>query len=317
MKCVEVAEAGGVDKLQYVKRPIPELLPGHVLIKNQLAGLNFIDTYFRKGLYPKPMPFTLGVEGGGVVEKIADDVTSNLNGKKVAYYSFGSYAEYSVVPEKDVVVVPDGEDIRHALYFMVQGLTAHYLARSTFELKPGTICVILAAGGGVGQLLTQIAKLKGAQVIAVTSEKKRASVEAFGPDFVCNYEEYQALAKSLGGAHVVYDSVGQETWEKSMLSLRPRGMLVLYGNASGPVPPVDPLLLAKHGSLFVTRPTLASYVLTAEERQWRFDELYSWTREGSLSLPFDDTFPLSAIQEVHSYLERGESKGKILLDVTQ
>jgi NADPH2:quinone reductase len=320
MQAIRIHSNGGPDVMAYEEVPTPQPGPGEARVKLAVAGVNFIDVYHRKGLYPLPLPFTLGQEGGGVVDAVGEGVTEVKPGEKVAYTSIpASYAEYVIVPANRLIPVPDGVSLEQATAVMLQGLTAHYLATSTFPLHPGNIALVHAAGGGVGQLLTQIAKKRGAYVIGTAStEEKAALARASGADEVIYYtqEDFSDAVKRLTegkGVHVVYDSVGKETFEKSLASLRPRGYLVLYGQSSGPVSPVDPQILNTRGSLFLTRPTLVHYIATHEELVERSNELLNWLKEGSLHARIDKTFPLANAAEAHRYLEGRQTKGKVLL----
>jgi len=321
MRAISITENGGPEVLKMSNVPIPTCGANQILVKNRFAGLNFIDTYFRKGLYPKPLPMGVGYEGGGEIMEVGADVKdADLTlGKRVTYFgALGSYAEYTAVDTG--TVLPWSNDIPYeaAIHLTCVGLTSHYLCNSVFPLTSEHTCLILAAGGGAGQLLVQQAVLKGAKVIAVTSPGKRTLVESFGPAAVCGYDDIPDVVKNLtdgAGVHVAFDSVGKATWETSMKSLRRRGTLVLYGNASGPVPPISPLDLSKNGSLYVTRPTLAHFTATAEERLERASELSTLYMSGELRLHVDKVFPLGEAQAVHEYLESGQSSGKILIDV--
>jgi NADPH2:quinone reductase len=290
-------------------------------VKLAASGVNYIDVYHRSGLYPQPLPFTPGMEGAGEVVEVGEGFTELAPGERVAYaMAIGSYAEYAVVPAWQLVPVPQTLDLMQAAAIMLQGMTAHYLAHSTFDLHPGQVCVVHAAAGGVGLLLTQIAKKRGAIVIGTTSaapgEEKYERAKRAGADIVCKYEDFAALAKEQGdgkGAHVVYDSVGATTFEASLNALRPRGLMVTYGNASGPVPDFAPLKLSQKGSIFLTRPTLAHYAADRNELLWRSGDLFSWLLDGSLSLHIDKTYPMAQAAEAHRALEGRGTSGKLLL----
>lgn len=315
MKAIQVFEPGDASKLTYSDKDIPQPGKGQALVKLAASGVNFIDVYHRTGLYPQPLPFTPGMEGAGVVEAIGEGVTEVKVGDKVAYaMTIGSYAEYAVVPSWQLVPVPDGLSLDSAAAVMLQGMTAHYLANSTFKLEPGHTCVVHACGGGVGLLLTQIAKMRGATVIGTTSAtpgspKYELAVKA-GADVISNYEDF-----NVKGAHVVYDSVGATTFEASLNALRPRGMMVSYGNASGPVPEFSPLKLSAKGSLFLTRPTLGHYSLTRDEVLWRSGDLFSWLKSGQLWLHVEKTYPLADAAQAHRDLESRQTTGKLLLSI--
>lgn len=313
MKAIQVFEVGGPGKLVYSDKEIPTPAKGQVLVKLVASGVNFIDVYHRTGLYPQPLPFTPGMEGAGVVEALGEGVTDLEVGQHVAYaMAIGSYAEYAVVPAWQAVPVPADVRLEEAAALMLQGMTAHYLATSTFELKPGHTCVVHACAGGVGMLLTQIAKLRGAFVIGTTSAapgspKYEMAVKA-GADIISSYEDF-----NVKGAHVVYDSVGASTFEASLNALRTRGMMVTYGNSSGPVPDFSPLKLSQKGSLFITRPTLAHYTSTREELLWRSSDLFNWLKGGQLGVHVEKVYPLADAAQAHTDLESRKTTGKLLL----
>jgi NADPH2:quinone reductase len=322
MKAILVSTPGGPEQLVYSEKETPRPAKGQVLIKLAASGVNYIDVYHRTGLYPQPLPFTPGMEGAGEVVEIGEGFTDLAPGQHVAYaMSIGSYAEYAIVPAWQVVPVPAHLDLKQAAAIMLQGMTAHYLAHSTFDLQPGQTCVVHAAGGGVGLLLTQIAKKRGATVIGTTSAKsgteKYELAKSAGADIVCGYDEFEVKTKEAtdgAGAHVVYDSVGTTTFESSLNSLRPRGMMVTYGNASGPVPEFSPLKLSQKGSLFITRPTLAHYAANRNELLWRSGDLFSWLADGSLTLRIDKVFAMKDAAEAHRALESRQTSGKLLLE---
>lgn len=313
MKAIQVFEPGGADKLVYGDKEIPQPAKGQALVKLATSGVNYIDVYHRTGLYPQPLPFTPGMEGAGVVEALGEGVMDLAVGQRVAYAGvIGSYAEYAVVPAWQLVPVPDGLDLDQAAAVMLQGMTAHYLAHSTFKLEPGHTCVVHACGGGVGLLLTQIAKMRGAFVIGTTSAapdtpKHELAIKA-GVDIISSYEEF-----NVKGAHVVYDSVGASTFEASLNALRNRGMMVSYGNASGPVPEVSPLKLGQKGSLFLTRPTLGHYTATRDELLWRSGDLFQWLKSGQLWLHLEKTYAMADASQAHQDLESRKTSGKLLL----
>jgi NADPH2:quinone reductase len=320
MKAIRIHNTGGPEVLIYEEVPTPQPGPGEARVKLAASGVNFIDTYQRKGLYPLKLPIIPGQEGGGVVDAVGEGVTEVKPGDKVVYTSvMGAYAEYAIVPVARLIPAPEGVSLEEAAAAMLQGLTAHYLATSTYPLKPGEIALVHAAGGGVGQLLTQIAKKRGARVIGTVSTEEKADLaRASGADEIIYYtkEDFAAAVKRLTdgkGAHVVYDSVGRDTFDKSLDSLRPRGYLVLYGQSSGPVAPVDPQILNNKGSLFLTRPTLVHYIATREELLQRTGELLGWIKEGSVRVRIDKTFPLEDAAGAHRYLEGRHTKGKVLL----
>ncbi len=320
MKAVRVHAPGGPEALVFEDVPEPNPKAGEVLVRVEAAGVNFIDVYHRTGLYKIAMPDTLGREGAGTVEAVGPDVTDFSPGDRVAWALVpGSYAEKMVVPAERLVKVPDGVRTRVAAAAMLQGMTAHYLACSTYPLKPGDSCLVHAAAGGVGLLLTQIAKMRGARVLGTVSTPAKAerSKEA-GADATIDYtkEDFEAEAKRLTsgrGVEVVYDSVGKTTFEKSLASLARRGTLALFGQSSGPVPPMDPQVLSQRGSLFLTRPTLADYIATREELLWRAGEVLGWIRDKRLTVRIDREFRLSEAAAAHRALESRDTSGKVLL----
>jgi len=320
MKVVRIHAFGGPEVLSYEEVTLPEPGAGQARVKIEAIGVNFTDIYQRSGLYPGQLPATVGQEAAGVVDAVGLGVTEVQVRQRVAYTSQpGAYAEFAVVPASALVPIPDGVETRTAAAVMLQGMTAHYLAKSTYPLKKGETALVHAAAGGVGQLLVQIAKRQGARVIGTvsTQEKARLAQEA-GADEIIFYtqtdfaQETRRLTDGVG-AHVVYDSVGKTTFEGSLDSLRPRGYLVLFGQSSGPVPPLDPQVLNRKGSLYLTRPTLVHYIATREELLWRSGELFRWIKDGELKVRIDTTFPLSSAAEAHRYLEGRQTKGKVLL----
>ena len=320
MKAVRVHQNGGAEVLRYEEVPTPAPGAGEALVKIEAVGVNFIDIYFRQGLYKAALPITLGQEAAGVVEAVGPGVTEVRPGDRVAYAGvLGSYAEHAVVPAARLVTLPAGVDARSAAAVMLQGMTAHYLACDTFPLKPGHTALVHAAAGGVGLLLTQMAKMRGARVIASVGsvEKAQLARQAGADETVVNTEQdFQAEALRLTGGKgvdVVYDSVGKATWEKSLYSLRPRGMLVLFGNASGPAPPIDPLLLTQRGSLYLTRPKLGDYTLTREELLARAGEVLGWLASGKLKLRIEHVYPLAEAARAQQALEGRKTTGKVLL----
>jgi NADPH:quinone reductase len=321
MKAIIVSATGGPEQLVYGEKETPRPGKGQALVRLAASGVNFIDVYHRTGLYPQPAGFTPGMEGSGVVEAVGEGVDSLKPGQQVAYaMCIGSYAEFAVVPAWQLVPVPEGLSLDQAAAVMLQGMTAHYLAYSTFALQAGQTCVVHACGGGVGLLLTQIAKKIGATVVGTTSAvpgsaKHELAMKA-GADYVCAYEEFQGKTKEVTegkGAHVVYDSVGATTFEASLDSLRPRGMMVTYGNASGPVPEFSPLKLSAKGSLFITRPTLGHYASNREELLWRSGDLFSWLLSGALWLHIEKGFAMAEAADAHRSLESRKTSGKLLL----
>jgi NADPH2:quinone reductase len=316
MKAVFVEQPGGVENLKFGDLPKPSPGPGEALVKIAASGVNYIDIYFRKGVYPATPPIVLGSEGAGSVESVGPDVKNVAVGDRVAYaMARGSYAEYAVVPAWQLVKIPASVDFDTAAAAMLQGMTAHYLTHSTYPLKPGDSCLVHAAAGGTGSLIVQMAKMLGARVIGtVGDEEKAKQAKAAGADEVVIYtkDDFTAIAK---GMHVVYDSVGQSTFMQSLDCLRPRGMMVSFGNASGPVANFAPLILSQKGSLFLTRPTLASYTATPEELDWRANDVLNWIGQGKLKLHIYKTYPLAEAAQAHRDLEGRKTTGKLLLRV--
>ncbi len=320
MKAIQVKENGGVEQLRLAEITTSTPGNGEVLVKIHAAGVNFIDIYHRTGLYPLPKPFTPGLEAAGIVEAIGDGVTSVAVGDRVAYSTQrGAYAEFAVVPESALVPVPAEVSLTDAAAVMLQGMTAHYLAFSTFPLKKGDTALIHAAAGGVGLLLVQMAKKAGATVIGtVSTEEKAALAKEAGADHVIRYTQTDFAAETRrltdgDGVEVVYDSVGQATFEKSLTVLKPRGMMVLFGQSSGPVPPFNLGALNTLGSLYITRPSLFHYIASREDLLWRSGDVLSWLKEGSLKLRIDRTIPLADAAEAHTLLAARKTAGKVLL----
>ncbi len=314
MKAVFVEQPGGPENLKYGDLPKPSPGPGQALVKIAATGVNYIDVYFRTGLYPATAPIVLGNEGAGTVEAVGPDVKEVAPGDRVAYaMARGSYAEYAVVPAWQLVKIPASVDFQTAAAAMLQGMTAHYLTHSTYALKAGDSCLIHAAAGGVGLLLVQMAKMLGARVIGtVGNEEKAKQAKAAGADEVVIYtkEDFTAKAK---GMHVVYDSVGKSTFMQSLDCLRPRGMMVSFGNASGPVADFAPLILTQKGSLFLTRPSLAHYTQNHEELAWRAGDLLGWIAQGKLKLHIYKVYTLAEAAQAHRDLEGRKTTGKLLL----
>jgi NADPH2:quinone reductase len=313
---------GGPEVLILEETPAPTPGPKEALVRLRAAGVNFIDIYHRIGLYPLPLPFTPGNEGAGVVEAVGPEVTEVRPGDRVAYaMATGSYAELAVVPVFRLVPIPDTVSFEAAAAAMLQGMTAHYLAHSTFPLAPGHQALVHAAAGGVGLLLVQMAKKRGARVLGtVSTEAKAKAARRAGADVVIRYteEDFEAVARRETdgrGLDVVYDSVGKTTFDKSLRSLRPRGLLALFGQSSGPVPPFDPGELAKRGSLFLTRPTLGHYNLDRAEILARAGDVLSWMEKGELELTIDRTLPLAQAAEAHRLLESRQTSGKLVLTI--
>ena len=322
MKAIRVHAYGGPEALTLEELPIPQPGQGQALVKIEAAGVNYIDVYQRTGLYPAPLPRLMGVEGAGVVEVLGADVTEVKVGDRVAYAHTGSpgaYAEYALVGSKHLVALPAGMDTCAAAAAMLQGMTAHYLTRSTYPLKHGDRCLVHAAAGGVGLLLCQMARQAGARVFGTvsTEAKARLALEA-GAEVAIRYtdQDFQVEVKRLTngeGVHVVYDSVGQTTFERSLNCLTPRGTLVLFGQSSGPVPPVDLNVLSQKGSLFLTRPTLTHYTRTRQELLARARDVLHEVSAGTLKLRIGATFRLKEAGEAHRQLEGRKTSGKVLL----
>jgi NADPH2:quinone reductase len=320
VKAIRIREHGGPDTLVYEEVPLPEPGHGEVRVKIKAAGVNYIDTYHRRGLYKQELPFIPGTEGGGEVDVVGEGVTAVSPGDRVVYaMQIGAYADYAVVPAWRLVKVPDETPIETATAVLLQGMTAHYLIHSTYPVQEGETVLIHAAAGGVGLMLIQMARLRGARVIGTTSTAEKAELaKENGADEIIPYTEidFVEAVKQLtdgNGVHVVYDGVGQDTFNKSLDCLRPRGYMVLYGQASGPVEPVDPQILNQKGSLFLTRPSLAHYAMSHEEIQRRADDIFGWITSGMLHVRIDRTFPLSDAATAHQYIEGRQTKGKLLL----
>lgn len=318
MKAIRVAQIGGPEVLEYVDVEAPKPGPGQALVRLEAIGVNFIDVYHRIGLYKLPLPFVPGSEGAGVVEEIGDGVTLVKKGDRVAYCMVpGAYQELAVIPQEKLVVLADGIDFNTAAAAMLQGMTAHYLAISTYPLKPGDTCVVQAAAGGVGALLVQMAKMRGAIVFGTASTAHLDVARGAGADVVIDYtkDDFQEVvmnATNGAGVRVVYDSVGKTTFDKSLDCVGRRGTLALFGQSSGAVPPFDPGRLAKN-STYLTRPTLATYIATHEELSWRAREVFEWIGSGKVTLRIDRTVPLRDAAEAHRALEARETTGKVLL----
>ena len=321
MKAVYIEQTGGLDALRYGEQPRPKPGPGEVLVKIAVSGVNMIDTYHRIGLYKLAMPAILGSEAAGVVEEVGEGVTRFKPGDRVAHaMARGSYAEYQAVPQKLLVPVPANVSFRDAAAVMLQGMTAHYLVYSTFPIQPGHTALIHAAAGGTGGLLTQIAVMKGARVIATAGTAAKAAIaKAAGASDVIVYTEqdWPAEVKRLtagAGVDVVYDSVGQATFLKGLDCLKPCGMMVSFGQSSGPPAPLDILLLLQKGSLYVTRPTLGNHVGEAEIASSTAD-LFRWIGEGKLKLRIDTAYQLADAAQAQRDLESRKSAGKLILEI--
>ncbi len=320
MKAILVSEPGGPEQLELVETRAPSPGPGQASVKIAAAGVNYIDVYFRTGLYKAAPPIAIGMEAAGVVEAVASGVTSVAPGDRVAYAMVrGSYAEYATVPAAQLVKIPDQIDFTTAAAAMLQGMTAHYLTHSTFNLKNGNTALVHAAAGGTGLLIVQMAKLLGARVIGTAStEAKAAFAREAGADetILYNEQDFETEVKRLTdgrGVDVVYDSVGAATFLKSLNCLRLRGMMVSFGNASGPVPSFEPLLLSQKGSLFLTRPSLTAYTATPEELHWRASDVLNRIASGQVKIRIWKNYPLSEAPQAHRDLESRATAGKLLL----
>jgi NADPH2:quinone reductase len=321
MKAIQIRETGGPEVLELVDLPIPQPGPGQVLMRIEAVGVNFIEIYFRKGVYKAALPLTPGSEAAGTVEELGPGVSGFAAGDAVASTSvLGSYAEYALVPAAQLVKTPEGLAPEKAAAAMLQGMTAHYLSHSTYPLKAGDTALVHAGAGGVGLLLTQIATRLGAQVITTVSTPAKAELsrEAGAAEVILYSEQdFEVEVKRLTGGKgvdVVYDSVGRTTFEKSLNCLRPRGLVALFGGSSGPVPPLDLIQLSGKGSLFVTRPTLWHYIATRAELEWRAGDVLKWAASGELKLRTEYLYPLAQAAQAQTDLEGRKTTGKILLE---
>jgi len=322
MRVIQVESQGGPEVLSLAERPAPQPGPGQIVAEVAAAGVNYMDIYQREGVggYGRPSPFVTGGEGAGTVTAVGEGVTSPAVGDRVAWVGPGSYAEQVVLPADRVVPVPSAVSTELAAAAILQGMTAHYLVTSTYPVRAGDITVVHAAAGGVGLLLTQMVKRRGGIVIATASggeggEKHRLAREA-GADYVAGYDQFRAVVDEVtggAGAHVVYDGVGQATFDDSLAALRPRGMLVIYGAASGQVPPFDIQRLNSGGSLFATRPTLAHYIADVEELRWRAREVFDWIANGELHVRIGGRYPLADAARAQQDLAARRTTGKLLL----
>jgi NADPH2:quinone reductase len=320
MKHIQVTKYGGPEELKFVDAPKPAPGSGQALVKIAASGVNYIDVYFRTGLNKADLPFTPGNEASGIVESIGPGVTEVKAGDRVAYaMTRGSYAEYAIVPAVQLVPLPTTVDMNTAAAAMLQGMTAHYLTHSTWPLKPGDKCLVHAAAGGVGALVVQMAKMLGATVYGtVGTDEKAAIAKEAGADEAMVYtrDDFAVEVKRLTGGKgldVIYDSVGATTFLKGLDLLRPRGMMALFGNSSGPVEPINPAILNPKGSLFLTRPSLMHYVLTRDELLWRAGDVLAWIGSGKLKLRIEKTYLLADAAEAHRDLEGRKTAGKLLL----
>ncbi len=321
MKSVVADPTGGPENLKYMELPTPQPGEGEVLVKLHASGVNFIDVYFRTGLYKAPeRPVRLGSEAAGVIEAVGKGVTNWHPGQRVAYAMHrGSYAEYAAVPASVLVELPENVSFERGAAIMLQGMTAHYLTHSTFPLKAGQTCLVHAAAGGVGLLLVQLAKIVGATVIGtVSTEEKAQLARDHGADHAIlytNLDFVEEVKRITGGkVDVVYDSVGKTTFHKSLDCLRPRGLMASFGQSSGAVGEIDPLLLSQKGSLFLTRPSLANYISDPEELRWRASDLFHWIAEKRLRVQIYRVYPLSETAQAHRDLESRKTAGKLLLN---
>ncbi len=320
MKAIQITEKGGPEVLKFVELPDPEPKGGQILVDLQAIGVNYIDTYQRSGLYPVDLPYVPGLEGAGTVRAVGPEVEDFKAGDRVAYTDVpGAYAELSVLPAERAVRLPDDLDFKQGAAALLQGMTAHYLACTTYPLKPGDTCLVHAAAGGVGLLLVQIAKLRGATVYGtVSTEAKAELARGAGADEVIRYTESdfeEEISRITGGSgvNVVYDSVGKTTFLKSLNCLKPRGYMVSFGQSSGKIEPFDPASLAAKGSLFLTRPLLFHYIADRQSLLSRADEVLSWITTGKLNLRIEHEFPLADAEQAHRELEARRTTGKILL----
>ena len=320
MKAVRIHEFGGPEVMQYEEVPTPTPGAGQVLVKLAASGLNFIDVYQRTGLYPNDLPYGLGLEGSGTVAAVGAEVSGLGEGDSVAYTGVpGSYAEYVLAPADRLVRMPDRLDVKVGAAAMLQGMTAHYLAYTTYPLQAGDTCLIHAAAGGVGLILVQMAKQCGARVIGtVSTEEKAALAREAGADEMILYtqQDFETEVKRLTdgkGVQVIYDSVAKDTFDKGLNCLAPLGYMVLYGQSSGPIPPFDPAILNAKGSLFLTRPSLFHYIADRASLEKRAGDVLGWIASGALKLRMEHTFALSDVAEAHRSLEGRKTTGKVLL----
>ena len=320
MRAIVVSELGGPDVMKVAERDDPHARPGQLVVRVAAAGVNFMDIYQRSGIggYKTPTPYTPGAEGAGTVLEVGEGVTGVAVGDQVAWAGGpGSYAEQVALPAGSAVPVPPGIDLKFAAAVMLQGMTAHYLCNSTFPVQEGNITVVHAAAGGVGLLLTQMVKRRGGVVVATTSTTAKAELaERAGADHVTTYAEFTEAVRRVSGergADVVFDGVGKATFDDSLAALRPRGMMVLYGAASGPVPPFDPQRLNSGGSLFLTRPTMGHYIADRAELLWRAGELFEWLSKGELDVRIGGEYPLADARRAHEDLAARRTTGKLLL----
>jgi NADPH2:quinone reductase len=322
MKRIIVNETGGPENMTLADAPTPSPGPKEALVDIAYSGVNFIDVYFRTGLYKAELPIALGSEASGVVQRVGPEVAEVAPGDRVAYSMVrGSYAEHAVVPAAQLVKIPESVDLQMAAAVMLQGATAHYLTHSTFPLSPGHACLVHAAAGGTGGLVVQMAKRRGARVLAtVSTEEKAREARDLGADETIVYtsQDFEAETKRLTngrGVDVVYDSVGRTTFDKSLNVLRPRGTMALFGQSSGPVPPLDPAVLNQRGSLFLTRPSLVHHIADRAELLSRMNDVFSYIASGAVKVRVGRVYPLSAAADAHRDLEGRRTTGKLLLKI--
>lgn len=320
MRAIRVNQQGGPEVLAYEELPTPSLATGENLVKIEAVGVNFIDTYQRSGLYKIPLPSTLGLEASGTIAAVGPGTSRFKVGDRVAYTNVpGAYAEFAAVPEEKLVALADDVSFAQGAAIMLQGCTAHFLSHSTYPVKPNDLCLVHAAAGGVGLLLTQLIKMRGGQVIATVSTPAKATLaKAAGADHVILYSEadFEEEVRSITagkGVNVAYDSVGKTTFERSIDCLAKMGTMVLYGNASGPVTEFNPATLGPKGSLFLTRPTLFDYLADRETLEWRSNDLFSWIAQGKLALRLEHSYPLANASDAHTDLEARKTTGKVVL----
>ena len=323
MKAVYIEQPGGIEAMHYGDFPTPQPGPSEVLVKIAYSGVNFIDTYHRSGLYKLPLPAVIGSEASGTVEKLGEGVTGFKPGDRVAYtLARGSYAEYHAVPASNLVKIPDSVDDATAAASMLQGCTAHYLTHSTFPLKKGQTALVHAAAGGTGRLIVQMAAMIGARVIATVGSEAKAKLtlsDGASEAILYNSLDFAVEVKRLPdgkGVDVIYDGVGQATLLKGFDCLKPRGMMVAFGQSSGPAAPIDLLMLSQKGSLYITRPTLFTYIASREDLEWRSSDMFRWIGEGKLKINIDKIFPLAEAGQAQADLEGRKTTGKLLLKVT-
>jgi NADPH:quinone reductase len=320
MQAIQILTTGSADVLTLRDLPTPTPGPGEALIRIEASGVNFIDTYFREGRYPAKLPYTLGQEAAGTVVAVANDVTTVKAGDRVAWCTIpGTYAQLAVAPANRLVAIPDGVTSQQAAAALLQGMTAHYLSHAAYPIQPGDEVLIHAGAGGTGRLLIQMARARGARVFTtVSTEEKAALARAAGADEIIFYthEDFAAKVKTLTegrGLVAVYDSVGKSTFEQSLQCLRPRGIVVLFGGASGAVPPFDLIRLSTMGSLYVTRPTLKDYTVSRSDLEVRAKDVFDGVASGTLKLRLEHIYPLTDAAQAHRDLESRKTTGKLLL----